>query len=297
MEAMTLERTQFTGVIERDGQNIPLNFAVWAGADSRLLIEAYQLPTQSWLALEPASGEPGSIADTLVLNGVSSNGEIFFSDSVVMRGATFGTNGNSIKLSAGKAEIVVSQPEEVAQPWMRLWFRGFKSRRNPLVGMSLGLVQVDGNSECASHDDVCGHVTVQATADTSLEGWVERANDFLTHMHRGLGFAHGGRLQTPRLDLRIGNRLETTHYQGVGFGKSLPPVHCFNHGPIIEALCRRFDDPQPLNDVLWTAIGWLNSDNPFDEGRFLMSMTALEAIVERLLPKTLSTVSVHPKTS
>lgn len=40
----------------------------------------------------------------------------------------------------------------------------------------------------------------------------------------------------------------------------------------------------------WMAIGWLHIENPFDEVRFLMSMTALEAVVEHLIPQILTTV-------
>lgn len=42
--------------------------------------------------------------------------------------------------------------------------------------------------------------------------------------------------------------------------------------------------------MLWTAIGWLHNDNSFDEGRFLMSMTALEAMVEHVIRKSLTTI-------
>lgn len=228
------------------------------------------------------------------MRGPIPKGATFFSDSADLRGANFGTSGNSIKVLVRKAKVVLNLPEGVPAPRMRLWFRGFKSFRNPLVKMSLGVVEVYGEGKDVAQDDMSGCVTVQAEADTDLDGWVERADDFLTFMHRGLGFANGGRLQTPRLDLLVDNRWEATYYEGDGFGRGLPPVHHLNQGPIIEALARRFDDPRPFPDMLWAAISWLHNDNRFDEGRFLMSMTALETIVEHVIPKTLTTVMSKP---
>lgn len=92
------------------------------------------------------------------------------------------------------------------------------------------------------------------------------------------------------MDFLIDNRWEVTYYEGNGFGPGLPPIHHINQGQFIEALAKRFDDPEPFPDMLWTAVGWLHNNNTFDEGRFLMSMTALEAIVEHITPKSLTTV-------
>ncbi|WP_342723907.1 hypothetical protein AAFG07_33165 [Bradyrhizobium sp. B097] len=287
---MTLQRIKFNGTIVRADQRFPIEFETWAGEDSRLQIEIEPLPAQVLLALQGAMGKPGSFSEALVLEGIGPRDETFFSDSVDVRGVNFGTSGNVLKVAARKAKIVIHCAESVLTPRMRLWFRGFKSFRNPRVKTSLGLVEVLGDARDVAVDDMSGNVIVQAEAETKLEGWVERADDFLTFMHRGLGFAHGSRLQTPRLDLRIGCLWEVTYYQGDGFGVGLPPIHHLNQGPFIEALAKRFDDPRPFPDMIWTAIGWLHNDNSFDEGRFLMSMTALEAMVEHVIPKSLTTV-------
>jgi hypothetical protein len=287
---VTLERIKFNGAISRADHRFPVEFETWAGDDSRLQIEIEPLPTQALLVLQGAIGEPGSFSEALALEGIGSGGETFFSDSIDVRGVNFGTSGNVLKVAARKAKVTIRCAVSVSTPRMRLWFRGFKSFRSPMVNMSLGLLQVAGDAKDVAVDDMSGSVTVQAEAETNLEGWVSRADDFLTFMHRGLGFANGSRLQTPRLDLRIGDLWEVTYYEGDGFGPGLPPIHHLNQGPFIEALATRFDDPKPFPDMLWTAIGWLHNDNSFDEGRFLTSMTALEAIVEHVIPKSLTTV-------
>ncbi|WP_292271731.1 hypothetical protein [Mesorhizobium sp.] len=135
-----------------------------------------------------------------------------------VRGANFGTSGNVLKVAARKAKIVIRRAEPVPTPRMRLWFRGFNSFRNPVVQISLGLVEVVSDAKKVAVDDMSGCVTVQAEAETNLENWVERADDFLTFMHRGLGFAHGSRLQTPRLDLLTGDRWEATYYGATDLG-------------------------------------------------------------------------------
>lgn len=291
---MTLERRRFAGTIKCREQEYPIEFDVWSKEDGRLRVEVQPMPTQVVFALQPAMGEPASISEALTLEGSSSDGTTFFSDTANIRGARMGTHENSISVAARKAKVVLPLVQPVEGPLMRLWFRGFKSFRNPIVNMSLGRVGVTGKEKNVDRDEMSGTVEVQAGPGASLDGWFEKADDFLTFMHRGLGFAHGGRLQTPRLDLITSDRWEAIYYEGDGFGHGLAPIHFLNQGPFIEALARRFDDPKPFPDMLWTAIGWLHIENPFDEARFLMSMTALEAVVEHLIPKTLTTVMPKP---
>ena len=103
-------------------------------------------------------------------------------------------------------------------------------------------------------------------------------------MHRGLTLAHGGRLQTPRLDHVHGRTWEATFFAGAGFTAELPVHHHLNQGPFIKALAERYQRSGPLPDMLWTALGWMQTGTTFDEVRFLTAMTALEAIIESELP-------------
>lgn len=177
---------------------------------------------------------------------------------------------------------------------MRLWFRGFKSSLNPPVKTALGLVDVRGAWKIVDTDDINGFVAVHAEQDTELDGWVDKADTLLTFLHRGLAFARGARLQAPGLELRIDDRWEATYYDGVGSSSGLAPIHPLNQDPFIKALCNRFEDPKQIHPMLWTAIGMMNTETSLVEVRLLMSMTALDAIVGHLIPKTMTTVM--PKT-
>lgn len=95
---MTLERIRFTGTIARPDHCFPVEFAVWAGDDSRLGIEIEPLPTQALFALQGAMGEPGLFSEALILDGAGSGGETFFSSSVNVCGASFGTGGNGYRM-------------------------------------------------------------------------------------------------------------------------------------------------------------------------------------------------------
>lgn len=287
---MTLERKRFSGSITRGEDIIPLEFDVWADEDGRLAIEPLALNTQAVFTLQGAMGEPGSYSESLVLQGISEDGSTFFSDTTELHGARFGTHENTVSVEARKAKVTIPIDKAPKAPLVRLWFRGFKSFRNPSVTMSLGDVGVAGPNKSANKDEMAGYVALQASGDVNLDGWLRRADEFLTFMHLGLAFGHGGRLQTPRMDVIVGNTWEATYYDGNGFAKSLSPIHHLNQGPFIKALAKRFDDPKPFPDMLWTAVGWLHNGNPFDEARFLMAMTALETVVEHVIPKVLTTI-------
>lgn len=294
---MTLERKTFSGRIARGDEAFAVDFHGSAGADFRLKIEVDPLPNQTLFRLQSAMGDPGSYAQSLLLEGEASDGAMFFSERVEVRAAKFGSSGNDITVSALKATVTVLRSGPILRPVMRLWLRSFKSHRNPIVPTSLGKMEVWGNHNKVPKDEVFGSIAIQADETTDRSYWRARADDFLTFMHRGLAFAHGSLLQTPRLDIHFEDCCEATFYDGNAFGPGLPPIHHLNHGPFLKAFAARYDDEKPFPDMLWTAIGWLQSDTAFDEGRFLTSMTALEAIVEHLIPKTLTTIVPKPEFS
>jgi len=103
-------------------------------------------------------------------------------------------------------------------------------------------------------------------------------------MHRGLCFAHGIRLKAACLDIITSDRWEVTYYQSDdnSLEDGLAPIHFLNQQPFIEALIRRFEDPKPFPDMLWTATGWLTIKSTTSEARFMMCMTALETIAKHL---------------
>jgi hypothetical protein len=120
--------------------------------------------------------------------------------------------------------------------------------------------------------------------------WRNKADDFLRHMHRGLALAHGGRLQTPRLDYLHQLIAEIAFFDGAGFEPEFPVQHYLNQGPFIQALVDRYETKGSLPDMLWTALGWMQTDTTFNETRFLSSMIALEAIIDSQLPRRRGTI-------
>lgn len=287
---MTLERKRYTGKIAYENEAFPLDFDVWSGEDSRLLIEPQPLHTQVVFKLHSAMGQTGSYSHSLILEGDSADGTSFFSDTVNLHGIKIGSLENTVKLVARKATVTLTLTESTRTPVARRWFRGFQGFRNPTVAMSLGTVEVAGATKPADENEMSGHVTLEAPDSVCVDDWLKRAQAFLSFMHMGLAFAHGGRLQAPRQDIIVGHRWEATYYSGDGFRRSLAPINSLNQGPFIKALAKRFDDPNPFPDMLWTAVGWLHTDSSIRESSFLMSMTALETVVEHVIPKGLTTV-------
>ncbi|MFM9870352.1 hypothetical protein [Achromobacter xylosoxidans] len=294
MSKMTLESKRFVGSIAARGEIVPLVFDVSAGEDGRPAIEPLPLDVQNALTLQTSMGEPGSYLESLCLKGDAEDGSTFFSDTTELHGIRQGMRECSISLRARQATIEINFDPPVKPPLMRLWFRGFKSFRNAPVLMSLGTVQVVGPNKLSSQDEMAGYVAIQAPEGVIASDWLNKADKFLTFMHRGLAFAHGGRLQTPRLDELVESRWKATFYDGEGYPKSLAPIHFLNQEPFIKALVARFEESSPFPDMLWTAVGWLHSFNSFDEVRYLVSMTALETVIEHVIPKKQTTVISKP---
>ncbi|WP_174878504.1 hypothetical protein [Pectobacterium polaris] len=286
----------FVGTVVHKEDIVPLEFEVSVDEKGFLSIKTLSLENQYLMKLNAAMGKPGSYVEPLALKGMAKDGSTFLSETAELQGINCGTANGIASLRAREATLTINIDEPTKEPFMRLWFRGFKSHRNPVVTMSLGKVVVGGSNKKTSKDEMSGFVAVYAPESgiPDIDSWLKQTDEFLTFMHRGLGFAHGGRLQTPRLDVVIGTRRQTTFYDGHGFLKNLSPIHHLSQGPFIEALAKRFDDPAPFPGMLWTAIGWLYNDISIPEGRFLMAMTALETVVEHLVPKICTTVI--PKT-
>lgn len=94
----------------------------------------------------------------------------------------------------------------------------------------------------------------------------------------------GGRLQTPRIDYAHQLILEITFFDGTGFEPEFPIQYHLNQAPFIQALVDRYETRGPLPDILWTALGWMQTDTGFDETRFVSGMTAIEAIINNQGP-------------
>ncbi|MAN73036.1 MAG: hypothetical protein CME84_02970 [Henriciella sp.] len=66
----------------------------------------------------------------------------------------------------------------------------------------------------------------------------------------------------------------------------MPSIHFLNQSDYIECLATHFDRKDTFPEAVWTAVGWLNSRTAIEEVRFLNIMTAIETILENLLPNT-----------
>jgi hypothetical protein len=162
-------------------------------------------------------------------------------------------HGETATVTVGfrSAKVILQRDKAIERPVMRLWMRSFRSFNNPVVEMSLGQVQVRGNAKPASNDEMSGSVAVQAFAHEIPDNWISDTDRFLTFMLRGLAFAHGSRLQTPRCDLHIESRSEVTFYDGKAGQSGFPNIpflaqedcaprpHSRRHGASLSAPPRR----------------------------------------------------------
>lgn len=276
----------------RHDKSFPVDFEAWAGEDFRLQVSIDPVPTSTYFSVHSTMGKLGSLSESLVLEGEGAQGEEFHSDSIEVVAVRSGPAGHRISIVARGARVTLPR-DPVALPQMCLWLRGFKSSRTPSISMSLGEVHVRGAYRLDSDDDVSGSILIEGRMDASREEWVAKTDEFLTFMHRGLAFSRGTRLQAPALDVLIGNRMERRFYDGSAFGVGLAPIHHLDQTDFIKSLVERYDQEAPFPDMLWTVIGWLHTDSPYSEARFLMAMTSVETAVKHLLPD--SSLTVIPK--
>ncbi|WP_161964662.1 hypothetical protein [Xanthomonas arboricola] len=287
---MEQETLRFTGHLRYGDKRFPVQFDTIAGVDFRLKIKLRSAAVQMAVDLHSAMGRPGGTGEVLVLEGCGESGETFFSETVDVGGIRIGSRDCDVSISARSAKISRRASEPLPFPVTRLWFRGFKSMLTPVVRSSLGSVEVRGGLKGIGRDDASGFVAIHADQATDLTDWLSRADELLTFLHRGLAFASGKRLQTPVLEVHSGDRRDCTYFEGEGFSGSLAPIHFMNRGPFVDALVKRFEKNVPFQDSLWTVVGWLHIDTPFDEARFLMSMTAIETLCEHVVPKSKTTL-------
>ncbi|MDX8458181.1 hypothetical protein [Mesorhizobium humile] len=283
-DRMVLKKRRYRGTLLARGQPVDVRFSLSAKADCRLRFKFDALGGQSFLLLAQTFGKPGLPSERLSLDARTKSGDRITSDTLSMAGYSVNDDGHFIEVSYLTATVSQAMKKTTPRPLLRLWFRGFSSFRNSPVKTPLGILAVWGSSDGSRADEMSGCVTLEAPSEAPGAGWVADADQFLRYMHQGLAFAHGARLQTPRVDYVEGNTLTATFYSGVGYQQELSVQHFLNHGPFIAALVRRYFEKGPVPEVIWIGLRWMQSGSTADEVRFLTAMTALETIIETVLP-------------
>lgn len=281
---------KYTGSITVKGVEAAITFHLSEGSDNRVVFDIDPIPPQVLFLVYGGDSRPGQIAREFSLSGKSEDGKLVTSNRIYCCGFETSGTGSRIRVQAREVTVTLPCSLPIEKPLLRLWFRSFRSFRNQPIETPLGTIAVHGNTERPDIEDMSGYVAVQAPSKNSGDSWYSNADDFLRHMHRGMALAHGGRLQTPRLEYYEGSTAKVTFYAGSAFHPEFPVQNFLNHGPFIKALVDRYLSKGPLPDELWTALGWIQTDTTFDVVRLLNAMTALEAISENLLPERSGTI-------
>jgi hypothetical protein len=289
-------QTQFEGTVSVGNFSSDVTFVAIAEQDCRLVVDPFRVDGDTSLALSKAMGQPGEHGQTVKLAGTTADNIVFSSSDMDVVGSSSGSEGFEIRLTTGEASIIVPRPKDKKETRtaVKLFLRGFKSFSQIEVRASLGQVIVRGVPKPTSSDEVSGEIIVQSDELALDEDWYTQAEDLAKFVWKGLQFGHGGRLQVPLLQVFRPESVTATFYQGAGRPGHLPAIHFMDQLAFIEALVRRFEHPDAFPDAVWQAVGWLNSDSSIDEVRFLTLMTAIETILDSLVPTRRSTII--PKT-
>jgi hypothetical protein len=289
-------QTQFEGTVSDGDFAADVTFVAIAGQDCRLVVDPFRVDGKSYVALSKAVGQPGGHVQPVKLTGTSVDNAVFSSNHMYVDGTPSGSEGFKIRLTTGEASIVMPRQtnEKETRTALKFSLRGFKSFRPRPVKAELGQIIVRGGHKLSSSDEVSGEIIVLSDELAPDEDWHTKAEDLAEFIWKGLQFGHGGRLQVPLLQVFRPERVTATFYRGAGRPHHLPAIHYMDQSAFIEALVRRFEDPDAFPDAVWQAVGWLNNDSSIDEVRFLTLMTAIETILDSLVPTHRSTIV--PKT-
>lgn len=290
-QSAVLKKKRYRGNLVVGEDAIAVRFSLSARADCRLRFEFDAVDGGSFVRLAKTMGKPGQAIEHFAVDANSKAGDRITSDTLSLAAYRHNHKGHLIEVNYLSVTVTNVMKEMAPKPILKLWFRGFSSFRNSPVETPLGTLAVWGATKgSSSADEMSGCVTITAPSATPGADWIIQADQFLRHMHQGLAFAHGARLQTPRLDHAEGNTFTATFYAGSGNRQEFAVQHSLDHDPIIAALVRRYFDQGPVPEVVWIGLRWMQSGTSVDEVRFLTAMTALETIIESQLPEKRGTI-------
>ena len=287
-------RTRFVGKLSFEGKSSDLQFDTFLGPDGQLMIEAQPIHTADAMWLSRALGEPGALLSPMALSGEAFGGERFDSCEIYLHGTTIkqASDGFSImpKLGISSAEICAPEVESGSFKSIRWQVVGLEAPKEYVVSTPIGRIIVSGDSSSKCNKLGLAHIEIRSDGDLGGEGWRKSAEELIQFVFEGLGFAQGKRLNLMRTEYCSNGIIRSKFFRAPSFEGNLAPIAQRHQAAFVGALVRRFNGAEAFPDALWTAIGWINSRNKLREGGFLMSMTALETIVERVIPKSVTTV-------
>lgn len=291
-EDSIFQTTTFEGRVSTENLDERITFVAHAADDCRLNIDPLIVPGHVYVALIKTMARPGGQSEPFTLVGMSRDGIKFFSQNMRVQGYRVNTEFFQIQIAADEASITLPRERGSATDdiGLILSLRGFKSFRPNPVQAQLGRVEIQGAHAAISADDVSGRVIIQCENDLPLENWYQHAKSLAKFVWRGLQFGHGGRLQVPLIQEYRPDKVIATFYSGSGRVAHLPAIHLLDQSEFIAALVSRFESDDPFPDDVWQAVGWLNSDTTIDEIRYLTLMTAVETVLDTLIPDAPSTL-------
>lgn len=187
-----LPETEFAGEISINGETTPITFRASAGPDCRLCINAGDIEPRAYFFVVRNQGVPGASHEEFTLRGTSADGQTIASENVFVRAYGHNDDRRWIDLRSRGCKITLPLQRCVKRPVLRRWCRSFRSFRNPSIETSLGNLTVWGKAQDVAPDDMSGGINLEAPSGCPGDDWRQKADDLLSHMHRGLALAHGG---------------------------------------------------------------------------------------------------------
>ena len=281
------DTTRFHGTLSGHGSRIDIGFDVTVDDHGVLQLTLDRIPFSREAYALHVNQRPGTPVDLLRLEGTSTSGHAFRSESFHISRFNHGSQAGqelSYQGDCYDAELDLppkeqNEPHRDARVWLVRQFRTFRriARDTPL-----GRVIVGGPQQDQDAQEPNGFLAIYRPEGAANPEWWADSERLLTHIARVLSFASDTYLR-PVIEQRFeaGGTTVRIAQQGRASPPFMAPFHSLHLEPIVATACDSFSTRHAAIEDLDAAIRWLTAPVAYDESRLVNAMSALENILDR----------------
>jgi hypothetical protein len=281
---------KFTGILSFDGKSAEVEFSAQIDESGSIKLAIDELPKTTDNSFILHGFYTKVPFPFFSLCGTDQTGRIFDSKHIyfisVVSASNFDRGSYYIFSPRCQRATFTNIVQSPGQPVVRFFLRGWFEIPWDLVGASeLGEVRFSVYRETQAWDKLTSTLTIMAPdvcPDTAT--WSAAAEKYLSRIREYISFAAGINMTVPIKELYLGSdRLTTEFYEQSEQPGTQMPVFNWHQIKYFFTCVVAHAARVPEQD-LWSAIAWFVLPSAYTEQRLVNAMTALENLVDTLLP-------------